>query len=207
MSALLIIGAGGHGQVIADVASALGEWSSISFLDDRPEPLPADLDWRVSGTLDSMEEVVKDFDAVFVGLGDNRLRLEWIERIERIGVEVPTIVSPMASVSLRSEIGPGTVVMPGGVVNIGAVVGKGGLINTGASVDHHCVLGDAVHIAPGANLGGGVRVGDRSLVGIGASVRPEVVIGSDVTVGVGAAVDRDLADGCTVVGVPARPRP
>jgi acetyltransferase-like isoleucine patch superfamily enzyme len=84
------------------------------------------------------------------------------------------------------------------------VIGTGAIFNTGCSVDHDAQLADGVHICPGARLAGAVHVGTRSWLGIGASVIQQVRIGSDVTVGAGAAVVRDLADGVTAVGVPAK---
>jgi serine acetyltransferase len=90
-----------------------------------------------------------------------------------------------------------------------ATIGVGAILNTGCSVDHDAQLADGVHICPGARLAGEVQVGSRSWIGIGASVIQQVRIGSDVTVGAGAAVVRNLPDGVTAVGVPARvlPRP
>ena len=39
---LLIIGAGGHGKVVAESAAKMGRWSEIAFLDDKfPAPCPA----------------------------------------------------------------------------------------------------------------------------------------------------------------------
>jgi acetyltransferase-like isoleucine patch superfamily enzyme len=90
------------------------------------------------------------------------------------------------------------------VVQAQASIGTGAILNTGCSVDHDAQISDVVHICPGARLAGEVKVGARSWIGIGASVIQQVRIGSDVTVGAGAAVVRDLPDGVTAVGVPAR---
>ena len=205
MSKLLIIGAGGHGRMIADVAATTGRWSSIAFLDDEVQRLPEDLPWPVLGSCDRLKSVSGDHDSLVPGFGDNALRHDWTERISTLGIELASVVSPQAIVSSHAKLGPGTVVMPGAIVNIGATTGRGVIINTGATVDHDCHLADGAHVAPGVSLGGGVQVGERSLIGVGASVRNGITIGRDVTVGVGAAVHADLPDECTVVGVPARP--
>jgi sugar O-acyltransferase (sialic acid O-acetyltransferase NeuD family) len=205
MNGLLIIGAGGHGRVIADVASGIGSWGRIAFLDDRVDDIGAGCSWPVLGKCESFASVAGEFDAVIVGFGDNALRLDWADRVIGQGLELATIISPGANVSENARVGAGTVVMPGAVVNIGASTGRCAIINTGATLDHDCHLEDAVHLAPGAHLGGGVRVGARTWIGIGAAVRHGVSIGDDVIVGVGAAVHADLPDGCTAVGVPARP--
>ena len=207
MSGLLIIGAGGNGRVIADLASNSARWDRIEFLDDDPEVASSSTEFPVIGGCDEFESLASRFDGVVIGFGDNRTRSQWHERVRAHGCPLPCIIAPSATVSDRCSTGPGCVVMPQAVVNVGAVLGACVLINTAATVDHDCVLGDSVHVSPGANLGGEVRVGPRSWLGIGCSVRHSIRIGSDVVVGAGASVVCDLEDGVTVVGVPARPIP
>ncbi len=60
------------------------------------------------------------------------------------------------------------------------------------------------HVAPGVHLGGEVTVGQGALIGIGASVMPGRSVGAGTVVGAGAVVTRDLPAGVTAVGVPAR---
>jgi sugar O-acyltransferase (sialic acid O-acetyltransferase NeuD family) len=205
MSKLLIIGAGGHGRMVADMAASTESWSSIAFLDDEAREPESALPWPVLGPCDLVESMSDDYDSIALGFGDNVLRYRWSERVSALSLDLATIVSPEGIVSDHAELGPGTVVMPGAVVNIGVTTGRGVIVNTGATVDHDCRLAHASHVGPGANLGGGVLVGERTLVGVGAAVRNGVRIGCDVTVGVGAAVHADLPDECTAVGVPARP--
>jgi acetyltransferase EpsM len=47
-------------------------------------------------------------------------------------------------------------------------------------------------------------MGEGSMMGVGSSVIPCVKIGSWATIGAGAAVVRDIPDGVTAVGVPAK---
>lgn len=204
MSALLIIGAGGNGRVIADIASSLQVWDRIEFLDDTSRHRQFHTEFPIAGNCGDFEEVVDRFDGVVVGFGDNAMRSQWSERALSRGCALATIIAPTAWVSERSSLGAGSVVMPHAVVNVGVVSGACALINTSATVDHDCVLGDCVHVSPGTNLGGGVHVGHRSWLGIGCSVRQSIRIGADVQVGAGSVVISDVIDGITVVGVPAR---
>lgn len=122
-----------------------------------------------------------------------------------LGLETVDAVHPRAYVATDAEWQPGLQAMAGAVVGARARLGAQCLVNTGASVDHECTLGSGVHIGPGAHLGGCVHLDDLVFVGLGASVLPRVSIGRGAVVGAGAVVTRDVPEGVTVVGNPARP--
>jgi len=206
LSGLLIIGAGGHGKVVADTALLLG-WKHVAFLDDRAATLGSPLGLAIVGTLGDLTAQARAFSSAIVAIGEAKRRLELTDRCRRSGLDVVSIVHPMAFVSKFASIGPGSVVFAQSAVNVDARIGAACIVNTGATVDHDCLIGDGVHICPGAHLAGGVRVGDRSWVGIAATIRQGITIGRDATVGAGAVVVADVADGSTVVGVPAKDRP
>lgn len=199
---LAILGAGGHGRVIADCAECLG-WSHIVFFDDNPRAQTPD-PWELAGTGADLLARVTEFDGFIVGIGINRIRLERQHALEAAGGTPATLIHPAAPVSRHATVGGGSVVFAGAVVNAGARVGQACILNTGCGIDHDDRLADGVHVSPGAHLGGGVSVGEASWIGLGASVREGVSIGRDVRVGAGAVVVADVSDGLTVVGNPAR---
>ncbi|HEX7387956.1 MAG TPA: acetyltransferase [Castellaniella sp.] len=198
-----ILGASGHGKVVAEVALAAG-WEQVLFFDDAPDKTKI-ARWPVRGNQDVLIGLVQELGGVVVAIGNNSVRSRKLRQLQALGVPVVSLVHPAAVVSPSASLGSGTVVMAGVVVNADAKVGQGSILNTACTVDHDCVLGDAVHVSPGAHLAGGVHVGDSSWVGIGAVVRQGVNIGPRVVVGAGAAVVSDVTDGLTVVGVPAKP--
>lgn len=202
MKKLAILGASGHGKVVADTAELLGY--EVVFFDDAWPRLEANGHWPVIGDTQKLLELAKEFAGAVVAIGNNKIRLDRMTQLRETGFELPVLVHPQACVSRYAELGEGTVVFAGVVVNAGACIGSGVILNTGCTVDHDCVLGDGVHVSPGANLAGGVQVGARSWVGISSSVRQQICLGADVVVGAGAAVVKDVADAVTVVGVPAR---
>lgn len=194
-----MIGAGGHGRVVAESATAAG-WDAV-FYDDHMTGL---IDGRlVGGKADDVSAA--QCDGAIVAIGNNRVRLEWIARLRTAGVKLATIMHHSALVSSSAVLGEGTFLAAGAIVGTGAVLGAGCIINTGASVDHDCTLGDGVHLSPGVHLSGLVTIGTASWLGTGSSVRNKIRIGRDVMVGVGGSVVRDVEDSQTVVGVPARP--
>lgn len=200
---LALLGASGHGKVVADTAEACG-WESVVFFDDAWPAIVKNGAWSVDGNTAELLRRLSEFDAVLVAIGDNRIRLAKLTHLAAVGARLTSLIHPAAVVSPYAVLADATVVFAGAVVNAYAQIGMGCILNSGCSVDHDCVLAAAVHVSPGARLAGGVQVGERAWVGIGACVRQSVRIGSDVMVGAGAAVVADVVDGVTVVGVPAR---
>jgi sugar O-acyltransferase (sialic acid O-acetyltransferase NeuD family) len=203
MRNLLIVGAGGHGKVVADAAIAARQWSSIAFIDDR-YPMNSVLDWPVVGSMDHAGELLNQYSDLIVAIGNNFLRVRLLKKFKETGFHIPTIIHPKASVSEFAELGEGTVVFAQAAVNAGTRIGLGSIVNTGSSVDHDCILGEGVHVCPGVHLAGGVQVGNCSWLGIGSTIIQNVTIGSNVTIGAGSVILHNVEDGSTVVGVPGK---
>ncbi|MFJ7363440.1 acetyltransferase [Peribacillus frigoritolerans] len=198
---LLIIGASGHGKVVADIALKMNKWVSIAFLDDN-ENIKSSMGIEVIGKSTDVFNHVQDYD-IFVGIGDNFTREKVHRKLEAKGVYIPTLIHPTAVIGEKVELASGTVVMAGVVVNCCTIIGKGCIINTGATVDHDNIIEDFVHISPGAHLAGTVKVGKGSWLGIGSVVSNNVYITSRCIVGAGAVVLRDITETGTYVGVPS----
>ena len=201
---LAVLGAGGHGRVVAEAALCSG-WDEVEFFDDALRSEHRIFLGPFRGSSEDLFRDITAFDGVVVGVGGNEPRSRLVQRLMAGYASLPVIVHPAASISRTAEIGAGSVVLAGAVVVTGARIGKGCIINTGASVDHDCTLGDWVHVSPGARLAGTVTVGDMVWVGIGAAVREGATIGKRATIGAGSTVVGDIKEGETVVGSPARP--
>ena len=202
MSELLIIGANGHGKVVADIAMNLGTYEKISFFDDNEE-IKTVLGFPCKGKVCLVEQEDRKCHVV-VAIGNAVIRERMLEWVLELGFEVPVLVHPNAVVAGDVTIGKGSVIMAGAVVNSGTEAGKGVIINTACSVDHDCRLDDYSHVSVGAHLAGTVHVGKRTWIGAGAVISNNVSVCADVMVGAGAAVVKDIKESGTYVGVPAK---
>lgn len=191
---LIIIGASGHGKVIADIAVKNG-YGDIMFLDDD-ENIKECAGFPVVGKSWKAENMEGD---KIVAIGDAGIRNKIQGKIK-----TTTLIHPDAVISRRVEIGEGTVVMAGAVINSDTVIGKGCIINTGATVDHDCRIGDFSHISVGAHVAGSCQIGESVWIGAGATVSNNVNIYGDCMIGAGTVVIKDITVPGTYVGVPAK---
>lgn len=192
MKKLTIIGASGHGRVVADIA-LLNGYEEIQFLDDD-EGIIECAGWPVVGKSNSIVN-----GDVFVAIGNACVR----ERLS-FNRKLITLIHPKAVISRGVVIGEGTVVMAGVVINSGTLIGKGCIINTSSSIDHDCIIGDFCHVSVGAHLCGTVFVGNESWIGAGSTICNNIRICDSCLIGAGAVVIRDINDSGTYVGIPAR---
>ncbi len=200
---IAILGAGGHGKVVADAAITIHGNSVVGFLDDDASLTGREfLGLPVLGAISLWQELA--IDAVVPAIGENRARRAVVLRETARNAPMATVVHPAAIVSHRVTLGIGTTVLAGAVINADALIGENVIINTGAIVEHDCAIDSHVHIAPSSCLAGAVQVGEGSFLGIGCRVLPGVKIGRWCVVGAGAVVIQDVLDNTTVVGVPAR---
>ncbi len=188
-----IIGAGGHGKVVAELIE-LNQQPIDGFIDEM-SGLHQLLDYPVYADFPpSTEEAI-------IAIGDNLIR----KRIAlQYPYQYPVLIHPKACVSKRATLGKGTVVIGGATINIGAKIGQHVIVNTNASVGHDCLLGDFVHIAPNAALAGNVCIGEGTNIGLGAAIKQGVHIGSWCLIGAGAVVIENIPDNSVVVGNPGR---
>lgn len=144
MKKLLILGAGGYGKTIADLAVQLGCYGKIAFLDDGRTGE------NILGTCGEFAAFADPDTHMYPAFGNNEMRMRWLETLTCAGITVPTLVHPRAYVSPTASVGTGSAVLPIAVVNTNVSVGSGCIINIGALIDHDTVIGAGVHLAPGA---------------------------------------------------------
>lgn len=161
---LWILGAGGYGKTVADVARQLGSFDRVAFLDDgKTGP-------DILGKCQDYVALYHENVMIYPAFGDNARRMEWLARLTAEKIPVPTLVHPTAYVSPTAQLGEGTVVLPKAVVNTGVQVGRGCIVNIGALIDHDTVIGDGTHLAPGAIVKAENRIAAGSKINSGEVV-------------------------------------
>lgn len=197
LNRLIIIGASGHGKVVADIARLNG-YENIVFLDNNPR-LKACAGHPVLGVDTMTAELEGD---VFVAVGDGKIRKRLMNRNrERV---FPVLIHPQSVIAKDALIGEGSVIMAGAVINSGTKLGRGCIVNTSSSIDHDCSIGDFVHVSVGAHLCGTVTVGEVTWIGAGTTVINNVNICANITIGAGAVVINNIGENGTYIGVPAK---
>lgn len=197
-----VVGAGGHGKVVADalLASGCRVWG---FYDDNPalsgtEPLPG---LKVLGGTGNLPGAWGGEGKGILAIGENRVRFTLSRRL---AVPYGIARAPSSVLGGGIRVGCGAMILPSATINIDSTIGEHAILNTSCSIDHDCRIGDFVHVAPGCVLGGSVVVGEGAFLGIGVSVIPGIRIGRWSIVGAGSVVTKEIPDNCTAVGVPAR---
>lgn len=199
MEDVIIIGAGGHARVVADIVSSMGD-RVLGFLDDRPDAAGA-YGIPVLGKVD--DYIHYPHARFLIGIGSSAVRQKLDQRLS--GVRWHTAIHPRAVISpLGTSIGEGTVVMANTVIDPGAKIGRHCILNSGSIVEHDDTIGDYVHISVGAKLAGTVTVGDHTWVGIGAVISNDITVCGGCMLGAGTVVVKNIEDPGTYVGVPAR---
>lgn len=198
---VIIIGAGGHAKVIADIVIKSGD-ELVGFLDDDNE-LQGKVIFGGKKVIGNSSNTNDYNDCYFViGIGNNYTR-KMVS--ENNNLKWYTAIHPNAVIGNEVEIGEGTVVMAGSVINARTKIGKHCIINTSTSIDHDNIIGDYVHISPGAHLAGTVHIGELTWICIGVTIINNIDILDRNIIGAGSVVTKNIDESNSkYVGIPAR---
>lgn len=200
---VVIIGAGGHSKVIADIIEKSND-ILVGFLDDNLEKgKNIIINYSVLGKIEDCLKIKEQDNEIefIIGIGSNNIRKKIANNYK---LNYYTAIHPSAQIGLDVMIEEGTAVMANACINSGAKVGKHSIINTGAIIEHDNIIQDYVHISPNSALAGTVKIGENTHVGIGAIVKNNVTICSNCIIGAGAVVVKNVEDQGTYIGVPAQ---
>lgn len=187
MRNLLILGAGGHGKVIAEAAELEKKYDEIAFLDDNSTEDKI-FNFSVIGKINDYKIFKDKYKYAFVAIGNNNVRLELINKLIKEGFLIPNIIHPNASISKYSKIETGTAILSGAIVNTNSIIGKGCILNINSIVDHDCNIEDGVHISSGAIVRSMVKIGELSIIGEGACITQGKNINKNTIINAGIVI-------------------
>ena len=193
---MIILGASGHGKVIA------------TSIESQEKVLEGFFDDAVSNGLFFGVSVFGPYDSkvftnseLVIGVGDNYIR-------EKIALKIKhsfgTVIDKSSNIDKSVSIGEGSVILKSSTIQADTKIGKHVIVNTGASIDHDCYISDYVHISPNATLCGNVKVGKGTHIGANATIIPNIEIGENVVIGAGSVVIRSVESNSVMVGNPAK---
>jgi sugar O-acyltransferase (sialic acid O-acetyltransferase NeuD family) len=199
----VIFGYSGHAYVVLDILIS-NHYNLAGYFDnEEKKENPFKLQYLGTEQNEIVFKEIEIFNA-FIGIGNNNIRARLYKKLIANKINCPVAVHNKSTVSSLTHIGSGTTIMAGAIINAMAKVGCAVICNSSSVVEHECIIGNYVHIAPGAILAGNVTVGENSFIGANCVIKQGVTIGSNVIVGAGAVVTKDIPDGLTVYGNPAK---
>ena len=198
---IVIIGASGHGKVVANIAKLNG-YDEILFLDDDTSKKSCGR-YPVAGTSKDIRQYKGNYDFI-IAIGNNRIREKISDMLERENIKQTTLIHPCAVIDETVKIKEGTVIMANAAVNAEVQIGRSCIINTSSSIDHECILEDYVHVSPGVHVAGTVSIGKSTWIGIGATIINNLSICANCNIRAGAVVVKDVIESGDYQGVPAK---
>ena len=198
---IVIIGASGHGKVIAGIAK-LNDYEEIIFLEDDTSKKRCGK-YPVVGTSKNINQYMDSYDFI-IAIGNNKIREKMSDVLEKENIKQTLLVHPSATIDETASIDEGTVVMANAVINAYSKIGKGCIINTASTIDHDCIIGDFTHISPGSHIAGTVCIGKKSWICLGSNVINNLNICDNCIIGAGSTVIQDINMSGTYIGTPAR---
>jgi len=199
---IILFGGGGHCRSCIDVIEAGKKYQIAGIIDVAEKVNQSVLGYPIIGTDKDLGELVKKYRHFFITIGQIEsadVRIEKFKFLNRLGVNFPVIISPVARVTGHAVIGEGTIIMHNVVVNAGAKIGRNCIINTGAIIEHDAVIGDHCHISTAAVVNGGTKIGSKTFLGSNSSTKQYIEIGEGSLINSGVSVRKNLPPGSKIL--------
>ena len=203
----IIIGAGKYGQVYLSYLLESGV-DIIGFLDDDDSVQSKLINGLpVLGKTDFMPDLREKFgvEAIYCPLGNNRVRVKYLQRAKELGFSTPNYIHPSVILSPDVKLGEGVYILLGSKVMPLTEIEDYVMISMSVNVAHHSILRKGTFLSTGCNFGASIIAEENTYCGIGSTIMTGLHrLGKDCLIGAGAVVTKDVPDSAVMAGVPAK---
>lgn len=207
MRNLYIIGARGSGRetynLYLSIKDKIFDIECKGFLDDNPNALDGFNNYPP--IVSSVEAYIPNFDDVFIcALGDPKWVRYYTDLIERKGGKFISLISPLASIGQNTQIEDGCIIPKYVVISPDVKIGKHTAIGVFSNIGHDVTIGECCHLGAYTFLGGRSIIGTQVTIHPRSNILPDKKIGDHSVIGAGSIVIKNVKEGETVFGIPAR---
>jgi len=177
MEEIILIGGGGHCKSVIDVIEQENKFIIAGIIDKKELIGEEILGYKIIGCDDDLEELFKSYKNAIVTVGQIQtpsIRIKLFNKLQTIGYNLPTIISPLAYVSKYALIGEGTVIMHQVLVNASAKIEKNCILNTKSLIEHDCLIESNCHISTASVVNGGTVIKEGTFFGSNATSKESI---------------------------------
>lgn len=208
MKKIIIIGAGGHSKVVADIILNQEKYEIVGLIDNTVGVKNGFFNLKVLGSQSELHHLIQKNQIYggVVAIGDNYIRSTIVKKIKQevSNFKFINCIHPKSTIASDVTMGEGNVIMAGATINSSTELGSHCIINTNSSIDHDNKISDFSSIAPNSACGGNVTIGEFSAIGIGASVKHNIAIGFNCIIGANSFVDINTKSNAIYYGISAK---
>ena len=202
-----IYGAGGLGREVFELAKTINEnkktWDGFLFIDDGTTAS------EVNGLKVLKYEEAKTAYGpaleVTVGIGEPLVRKKLFGKLKKDGIHMPALIHPNVRMAETTTVGNGVTVQSGCFISCNITIEDYVYLQSMCNIGHDTILYEGCMVSTFCNIAGSVKIGRFTYVGMSAAIKENVTVGDNSIIGMGSIVYKDIPDGMTVLGNPARP--
>lgn len=207
MKNLLIIGARGYGREVHDLAKDCSgyntEYTIKGFLDDKSDALNGFENYPE--IISSVEEYeIQENDVFVCALGSVQWKKHYVEIVLSKGGKFINLIHPTSFQNTNAVIGNGVIIFMYSNISNDCIIEDFVTIQGFVGLGHDTKIGKWSHLNTYSFTGGFVVLEEETCLHTRASVLPNVTVRKGATVGASSLAIKNVKEGTTVFGVPAK---